>query len=344
MKFFLSLILVVGVFFAIVTSGVAADGNDHNNLCRICEVDSRLPPNVVTGAQTITLTGNNFPATGICVDINCRKDTTIIFHNTTQIVVRTNFALTSGVSYETEVYACSSRNRNDDWNDFQNNQQCSAYFVKGAVGPAGPSGSPGATGAQGLNGSTGATGPQGLRGPIGDTGATGLQGLRGPVGDTGAKGLQGATGPVGDTGATGLQGLRGPIGDTGATGPTGPIGDTGPQGLNGTTGATGPQGANCSCGTSNIKTFTIVTTVYNPSQSLTEARAFCPTGAVATGGGHEFDCPIIAGGPPSIKTESSSPIPGSSNTNPIGWYASVRYTSSCLAVNLSVYVICQTYS
>jgi hypothetical protein len=192
--------------------------------------------------------------------------------------------------------------------------------LKGATGSEGPQGLKGATGvtgAQGEKGAQGVTGAQGTQGPAGLQGPAGAQGAQGLKGTTGADGAQGLKGATGAQGTPGTQGPAGAQGPTGAQGAAGIQGATGPAGVQGPKGATGPEGQKGSDAFGKIFVRLGKSTALPANSHEVPAKAFCPAGFSAIGGGGTY-LPVAGAEQPELAASVSiSQAPSQS----IGWQA-----------------------
>ena len=133
-------------------------------------------------------------------------------------------------------------------------------------------------------------------------------------------------------------GTQGPAGPPGPVGPEGPPGPAGPEGPQGAAGPAGPQGVQGSEGPQGLQGpagglsgVAIVTSEWQRlpggGGEVRGATAECPTGKVATGGGHQFtadaDVLVVRSGPSSGGTWDVWAVNRSS------WSTSLRAFAVC---------------
>jgi hypothetical protein len=123
--------------------------------------------------------------------------------------------------------------------------------------------------------------------------------------------------------------LTGPTGPKGATGAQGPKGD---QGIRGERGEKGLEGAQAMTDIHEVVTETAIP----KNQNTNPAKAECPAGEIATGGG------VFNQSEPSATLYQSGPLPNpiGSGATPTGW--EVTYKSGAEPFKAYVYVLCVT--
>jgi hypothetical protein len=124
-------------------------------------------------------------------------------------------------------------------------------------------------------------------------------------------------------------------GATGPAGPTGPKGAQGAQGDKGEKGAKGDTGENGAAGTTDIHEVVTETHIAK-NQNTAAAKAECPAGQIATGGG------VFNQSSPTATLYQDGPLPNpiGSGAVPTGW--EVTYKSGTEEFEAFVYVLCAT--
>jgi hypothetical protein len=122
---------------------------------------------------------------------------------------------------------------------------------------------------------------------------------------------------------------------TGATGPAGPTGPKGAQGSRGDKGEKGERGEKGAAGTTNIHEVVTETPIAK-NQNTASAKAECPAGQTATGGGAFNQSTPTA----TLYQDGPLPNPIGSGALPTGW--EVTYKSGAEEFVAFVYVLCAT--
>jgi hypothetical protein len=124
-------------------------------------------------------------------------------------------------------------------------------------------------------------------------------------------------------------------------GPTGPMGSPGPKGDDGAPGPTGAPGADGAPGTSGVSGYERVNADFMMALGVESGTSSvdCPVGKVPIGGGYDFS---------DLFTKNIAPkyedFMGASYPTATGWSVKWYHGIDNLAINFSVYAICETAS
>jgi hypothetical protein len=116
-------------------------------------------------------------------------------------------------------------------------------------------------------------------------------------------------------------------------GPRGPQGQRGPQGPQGPQGPPGASGD----GLSFVISVAHERTVLDGQSALSTAE--CPTGYVATGGGHTLN--VTFDTTEGLLVHASQPYPPTDDTTPVGWQVNVANATG-ESVDFTIWAICAT--
>jgi hypothetical protein len=163
-------------------------------------------------------------------------------------------------------------------------------------------------------------------------GGTALAATRLPKNSVGTKQLKKAAVTPAKLSKAAKSTLTGAIGAAGPTGPKGAQGAKGDKGDKGEKGDTGEKGA---AGTTNIHEVVTETHIAK-NQNTAAAKAECPAGEIATGGG------VFNQSTPTAILYQDGPLPNplGSGVVPTGW--EVTYKSGADEFEAFVYVLCVT--